>query len=163
MRCEGEQYIACSLNSCPVRRNPAGYLVFDSRCRRCVWWLIPVQRVTKFTMHAIAAVTDKKPKSNKRLPENFLVQNPLCDGSATQVHIRLWRWVASNSVVSLEIVVVVAASATKRERNGKSRPSSSRSTDALLVVKAHWRHVGHHHREQRSDVHSGFHCRGDAE
>ena len=68
-----EQYVARSLNHRCVRRNPTSHQLLNGRRSRCVWRLIPVCRVTKFAMHVVAAIADKKPKINERSPQNFFV------------------------------------------------------------------------------------------
>jgi hypothetical protein len=57
--------------------------------------------------------------------------------------------------------MTAAAAHGQGDRDGVG--STSGSTDALLIVKAHWRHVRHHYRLKSPDVHPNLHGRCDAE
>ena len=57
----------------------------------------------------------------------------------------------------------MAAAAAERECEGQRRAAAAGTADALLIVEAHRRHVGHHHSQQGPDVDARFHRGRDAQ
>ena len=60
----------------------------------------------------------------------------------------------------VEVVLVVGAVAADRHRRRQGVAAPAGAADALLVVGPLRRHVAQQHRQQRPDVHAGFHGRG---
>jgi hypothetical protein len=125
--------------------------------------LIPILSTAELAVDAIAAALTEEVQRRKRLTQYLLGQDALDDAFAPHVNVGLWRRIRSDSLWSLEIVVIVATSSAQGKSDGHPRSTPTGPPDALLVVESHRRHVRHHHGEKSADVDTRLHRCGDAQ
>src|SRR6266536_629223 len=99
-------------------------------------------------------------RNNKCTSQTFFRHQPLGDFRSAQRKERN-RWlVAGNARRMAVIMLVMAPPPTQRYGNRKCLSSSPGSTDALLVVKPHRRHICEHYRLKTANIHADFHRGG---
>src|SRR5687767_2224466 len=100
----------------------------------------------------------------ERLGQDVQRGHPLKDVPVPNVDERRSGWLSGDDLGVLEVVLIVGAGpSADRERDRQGGSAATRSTHALLVVKALWRHVRQAHEIEAPDVNARLHGGRDAE
>ncbi|MNT05076.1 hypothetical protein D3C72_1396810 [compost metagenome] len=108
----------------------------------------PFIHLAEGAMDAVRGARGRGGKRGEALSQALGGRDALDDLAAREVELGLGRHVARHPLGVVEVVVVVRCAARHRDRIGEGLAGPAGATDALLVVEALGRHVGHHHELQ---------------